>query len=99
MIAYLVRRRIISNESPPSDRLLASTGMKANRRPTMQSCNMRVPMVIWPCCELVAFASVKHFTTIEVEDIDTCGKPKSELAHEEFMRTGKLDEVTALKQF
>ena len=56
----------------PSVRLLASTGMKANSRPTMQSCKMSVPMVIWPCWELVALASVRHLTTMEVDDIDTC---------------------------
>jgi hypothetical protein len=33
---------------------------------------MRVPIVICPCGELVALLSVKHFTTMEVEDIDTC---------------------------
>lgn len=40
----------------------------------MQSCRMRVPIVIWPWGEAVAFASVRHLITIEVDDIDTCSK-------------------------
>ena len=28
-------------------------------------------MVIWPCGEAVTLLSVRHFTTIDVEDMDT----------------------------
>ena len=35
------------------------------------TCRMRVPMVIWPCGEAVTLLSVRHFTTIDVEDMDT----------------------------
>ena len=70
---HLVSSRSTSKESPGSaDLLLARTGMKANSSPTMQSCRMRVPIVIWPCCVFVALASVRHLTTMEVDDIDTC---------------------------
>lgn len=40
-----------------------------------QTCRMRVPMVIWPCWELLALVSSKHLTTMEVLDIDTCASP------------------------
>ena len=30
-----------------------------------------MPMVIWPCGELVTLLSVRHLTTIDVEDMDT----------------------------
>ena len=31
-----------------------------------------MPIVICPCGELVTLLSVRHLTTMEVEDIDTC---------------------------
>ena len=52
--------------------LWASTGMKANSRPTRQSCSMRVPMVICPWAMLVERLSSRHLTTMEVDDMDTC---------------------------
>ena len=30
-----------------------------------------MPIVIWPCGEAVTLLSVRHFTTIDVEDMDT----------------------------
>ena len=33
---------------------------------------MRVPIVICPCGEDVALLSCRHFTTIDVDDMDTC---------------------------
>ena len=38
-------------------------------------------MVIWPCGELVTLLSVRHFTTIDVEDMDTCRHILAELEH------------------
>jgi hypothetical protein len=33
---------------------------------------MSVPIVICPCGELVDLLSVRHFTTMDVDDMDTC---------------------------
>ena len=42
---------------------------------------MSVPIVICPCGEAVALLSVRHFTTIEVDDMDTCSAHRRQHQH------------------
>ena len=53
--------------------------MKANSRPTRQSCRMSVPMVICPWAMLLERLSSRHLTTIEVDDMDTCRPHNTQL--------------------
>ena len=72
--AHLMSRRSswLGSGSCPGGWL--STGMKANSRPTMQSCRMSVPMVICPCAEPADLLSVRHLMTMDVDDMETCAR-------------------------
>ena len=45
----------------------------------MLTCRMSVPIVICPWGELVTLLSVRHFTTMDVDDMETCTRHTASL--------------------
>ena len=52
--------------------MLEQRMLKKSTQCQNRACRMSVPIVIWPCGEAVALLSARHFTTMEVDDMDTC---------------------------
>ena len=64
------RRRAASPPRPRPRRSCPGTGSSAKSRPTVQSCRMSVPMVIWPCSVCAPPRSARHLITTAVLDME-----------------------------